>query len=293
MSTVTVVVMTRNRRPRLAVCLDRLAALPDDIEVIVVDNGSADGSAEMVRTRYPGFTVVPLDHNAGAVARNIGVAAAHTPVVAFADDDSAWQPGSLDRAADLFDRYPRLGLIAARITVLPSGRTDPVCADMGRGAAGVDADLPGPNVLGFLAFAAIVRRDAFGASGGFDDVVFFMGEEERLAYDLTSAGWGLVYRDDIVAEHDPDRLPPLSQRSRAALAARNRALTSVMRRPMRVAVADALDLVRAAGDRAGRVELVRFAGRLPRAIARRRRPSIGTEMRLAQVASTPAPVSAP
>jgi GT2 family glycosyltransferase len=282
MTAVTVVVITRNRRQRLAACLDRLTALPDDIATIVVDNGSADNSVAMVRNHYPDVTVVALDRNVGAVARNMGVAAARTAVVAFADDDSGWMPGSLDRASDLFDRHPRLGLIAARVSIGASGRIDPICADMRRGAAGIDDDLPGPNVMGFLAFAAIVRREAFSDTGGFDDVVFFMGEEERVAYDLTSAGWGLIYRDDIVAEHHPDRLPPQAMRHRVALAARNRALTSVMRRPSHVAAADTLALLRAGTrDRAGAFELARFAWRLPRALLHRRTPSVEAEARLA------------
>ena len=57
---------------------------------------------------------------------------------------------------------------------------------------GRDPDLPGPSILGFLACAVVVRRSAFLDVGGFDDVVFFGGEEERVALDLAAAGWGLA-----------------------------------------------------------------------------------------------------
>ena len=58
-------------------------------------------------------------------------------------------------------------------------------------------------MLGFLACGAVVRREAYLAAGGFDDVVFFMGEEERLALDLATLGWGLAYVDEVVAHHHP------------------------------------------------------------------------------------------
>ncbi len=57
----------------------------------------------------------------------------------------------------------------------------------------VEPDLPGPPVLGFLACAAIVRRKAYLEVGGFDPRMMIGGEEELLAADLASAGWGLAY----------------------------------------------------------------------------------------------------
>ena len=128
---------------------------------------------------------------------------ATTPYMAFADDDSWWAPGALRRAVDAFDAHPRMGLLAARILVGPEDQLDPICKSMRDSAPGWDPDLPGPSLLGFLACAAMVRREAFHAVGGFDQVVRFPGEEERVALDLAAAGWGLVYVDDIVVHHHP------------------------------------------------------------------------------------------
>src|SRR5205823_572249 len=95
---------------------------------------------------------------------------------------------------------------------------------------GRPADLPGPSVLGFLACGAVVRRTAFRAAGGFDPIVFFMGEEARVAYDLRASSWGLSYCDTVIALHQPG--PGGDSGRKAALAARNRALTAWMRRPL-------------------------------------------------------------
>ena len=224
---VTTVVMTRDRRPELLRTLTRLEG-----PVVVVDNGSGDGTPAAVRALgRTDVEVLELGRNHGAVARTIGAQHARTPLVAFADDDSWWHEGALARAAETFTEHPRLGLLAARLVVGADGeRLDAVCREMAAAPLGRAPDLPGPDVLGFVACAAVVRREAFLAVGGFDDVVFFPGEEERVALDLAAEGWGLAYVDDVVAHHLPSavRSTPLA---RQALIERNRVLTAVMRRP--------------------------------------------------------------
>jgi GT2 family glycosyltransferase len=274
----TVVVATRNRRDRLEQCLRNLTALPERPDVIVVDNGSHDGSGALVRERFPGVRLIQLPVNWGALARNVGVAAARTPLVAFADDDSGWQPGALRRAAALFEEYPRLALLCARVLVGTERREDELSAFMAGAPLGRDADLPGPNVLGFLAFAAVLRRDAFLATGGFDRAVFFFGEEERVAYDLASAGWGLAYHDGVQAWHEPSR--DGDNAARVRLGQRNAALTHWMRRPLPVAVADTARLIAAAvADRRARTAARQLFARIPLALSLRGAPDRRLERR--------------
>jgi GT2 family glycosyltransferase len=223
---VTVVVMTRNRREALLETLPRHEA-----PVLVVDNGSTDGTAEaLAAARLPHVELVRLGRNHGAAARNLGVALAETPYVAFADDDSWWEPGSLCRAAGVFDRHPAVAVAAARILVGEGCREDPICAVMADSPLPSRPGLPGPQILGFVACAAVVRRDAFLSAGGFDRVVFFGGEEERLSIDLACQGWVQCYVPELVARHHPS-----PQRStdcvRRRLISRNAVLTAVMRRP--------------------------------------------------------------
>lgn len=276
---VTVVVATRNRAATLSRTLDRLRALPERPALIVVDNASTDNTANLLPTGCPDVRLIRSRRNLGAVARNHGVAAATTRYVAFSDDDSWWAPGALHRAAALLDRHSRLGLIAARVLVGPSGRPDPLNELMAAAPFGHPHDLPGPSVLGFLACGAVVRRDAFLAAGGFDPVVFFMGEEERLAYDLRAAGWGLSYCDSVVAHHHP--APGSASPVKTRLAARNVALTAWMRRPVPVAVASTVTLIRSPRT------AMQFAFRLPRALAARRTPHPVVEAELSRLAGQP------
>ncbi|MFI7612893.1 glycosyltransferase [Nonomuraea terrae] len=267
-SRVTVVVATKDRLRTLTRTL-----LLHPRPVILVDNGSADGTPAFVRRHFPDVEVVEAGVNLGAPARNIGVKQAKTPYVAFADDDSWWAPGALERAADVLDAHPRLAVLGARVLVGPQERLDTVSEQMRDSPLGVESDLPGPSVLGFLACGAVVRRDAFLEAGGFDEVIFFFGEEERLAVDLAAKGWGLAYVDDVVAHHHPS--PPKDPRGRQVLATRNAVLTAVLRRPWGVVARRSLDALRRGP--AGWEGLRTAVPRLPRALAERRSLPVAVE----------------
>ncbi len=224
---ITTVVMTRNRRDELLRTLQRL-----DGPVIVVDNGSTDGTPDAVLERcavrtsrcwLSGATTAPWRARSAprAPARRWWPSRTTTP---------GGSPGALARAGEAFAEHPRLGLLAAKVLVGDTERVDAVSEAMAAAPLGQAPDLPGPDVLGFIACATVVRREAFLGVGGFDDVVFFAGEEERVALDLAAAGWGLAYVDDVVAHHQPSpvRATPAA---RQALIERNHVLTALMRRP--------------------------------------------------------------
>lgn len=198
-----VVVMTHNRRKSLLRTLDQLTRLPEMPSIIVADNGSSDGTTAAVRQRHPDVDVLALDRNLGVEARNLAAARSGARYVAFSDDDSWWAPGSLARAAALLDANPRLGLLCARIVVGDEAMEDPVCDEMRDSPVRLDPDLPGVPILGFLACAAVVRREAYEGVGGFDARFHFGGEEELLATDLAVAGWGVRYVPELVAHHHP------------------------------------------------------------------------------------------
>lgn len=265
----TVVVATRDRRYRLLRSLDRLLDDDDPPALVVVDNHSHDGTAEAVRQQVPTATVVRLDRNEGACARNIGAATAATPYVAFNDDDSWWEPGSLARAARRFDAHPELALLAARVLAGPEERCDPVSEAMAADAlTDGHPGIPGPAITGFLACAAAVRRDLFLGVGGFSRLIGMGGEEDLVAWDLASDGWALRYDPELVVHHVPTGARP----GRRARQQRNAVVTAWLRRPVRVALADtARFLGGAITDAERRGQLGSLVASLP-AIARRRHP---------------------
>jgi GT2 family glycosyltransferase len=261
-SDVTVVIASRNRRD------DLLATLPrHEVPVVLVDNGSTDGTVDAVRKAHPEVTVLPLGRNEGARARTVGTSHAGTPFVAFADDDSWWAPGDLARAVDVMRRHPRLAVLNARILVGAEERLDPVCREMAASPLGTAEDLPGPSLLGFVACGAMVRTEAFEAVGGFDPVVRFPGEEERLALDLAAAGWGLAYVDSLTVHHHPSPRRDAPGRRQAGIW-RSRLLTAVMRYSGTDLAGVLASAVRS--GRPGLEGLVRAVPDLPAAVRRRR-----------------------
>lgn len=265
----TIVMATKDRAATVPGTLERLLALPDGWPVILVDDASSDGTADVVRERFPGVQVIRLPESRGAGARNVGVATAATDIVAFADDDSWYAPGALTAAAEHFGSHPQLGLLAARCIVEPAGRVDEVSEAQAHSP--LSSGPPGPSVMGFLACTAIVRRDAFLDVGGFHPVIGFLGEEEVLAMDLRTAGWRLAYAGEIVAHHHPGQTTS-GREGRRVLQLRNRVLSAWLRRPLPVALGVTADLIGAAArDPDARRALAGVAARMPAALADRRR----------------------
>jgi GT2 family glycosyltransferase len=271
---------TRDRRDQVLFSLSQLVTVSGDPPVILVDNGSADGTPEAVERAFPNVTVLRAGRNLGAAGRTLGVRAARTPLVAFSDDDSWWGEGALDRAAGHFARCPRLALLAARMLIGPEGLEDPVCREMRDSPLPRRSDLPGASILGFVACGAVVSKQAYLDAGGFSPVVFFLGEEDVLAQDLAAAGWGLAYVDDVVAHHWPQ--PGSDRAGRRRLQARNALLSSWLRRPLPTALRDSLRLASQARDPQLLGALIDAALRLPAALAARRvlPPSVEADLRL-------------
>jgi GT2 family glycosyltransferase len=239
---VAVVVITHQRREEVLLAVDRLLALPEGPHVVVVDNGSADGTADAVRARFPSVELIASPENLGAVGRNVGVALLDTPYVAFCDDDTWWDPGSLRTAADVLDRHPRLAVVTARILVEPGGAEDPIVAEL-RDSPVQGADwLPGPALGSFLAGASVLRRDAFLQVGGFSDRLWLGGEEELMAGDLAAAGWELCYLPELTVHHQASRLRDAHRRRHDGI--RNTLWTTWLRRPLRPALRRTVHLLR-------------------------------------------------
>jgi GT2 family glycosyltransferase len=281
---VSLVMVTRDRCELTLETLDRLHGDHPAHRVVVVDNDSRDGTAYAVGVSHPEVSVLALADNLGGGGRSVGSRHVNTPYVAFCDDDSWWERGALDRAADVLDRHPRLAVLAARVLVGPENRLDPTCDAMAHSPLPHEEDMPGPPVLGFLACGAVVRRDAFLDVGGFDARFGVGGEEELTAIDLARAGWGLAYVDSVVAHHHPSAVRNRSARQRRQ--ARNALWTAWLRRPLGAAVRRTSVELRQAQGRATALGALRDAvGGLPWVVRERRAVSAELERRLRRLES--------
>ncbi|MGI4813020.1 MAG: glycosyltransferase family 2 protein [Janthinobacterium lividum] len=231
-SRISIVVLTYNRVESVLHTLARLCALSDAPPVIVVDNGSTDDTVTRIRHSYPEVSVVCVIHNAGACARNAGVARANSDYVAFCDDDTWWDDGALQRAVRILDAHPRVAILSARVLVGASDAEDATCQLMAESPL-ASTGLPGPALVGYMAGASVHRVSAFRQAGGYDPRFFIGGEEELLALDLLSAGWSIVYAHELVVRHHPSPLRDAGRRRQ--LLARNAIWAAWLRLPARLA----------------------------------------------------------
>jgi len=202
---VSVVIPNWNGRRWLEGCLASVAEqtlAPD--EVVVVDNGSTDGSLEYLRCDHPRVRVVELAYNSGfARAANLGLDAASGELVALLNNDVRLSPTWLETIVGAFWREPRVACVACKILelgdpsiVYDAGdilRRDGVCEQRGRFCADDGRwDQPG-EVFGACAAAAVYRREAVLQTGGFDERYFAYLEDVELALRLRLAGWRCLY----------------------------------------------------------------------------------------------------
>ena len=177
----TIVITTHNRREELRRALTSALAQTGEIEVLVIDDGSTDGTAEMVREEFPAARLHREPRSVGLiVARNRAAELAAAPVIVSLDDDAELpDPGIV--AQTLLDLdAPGIGAVA-----IPH-------VDVNRSGPGAPRAPDGDAVWVtsvFVGTAHAVRRDVFLALGGYRGDFFHQGEEADLCLRMLDAGW--------------------------------------------------------------------------------------------------------
>jgi len=279
---VSVVMLTYNRKHEALRSLAHLHALAERVPVYVVDNGSTDGTAEAVRDAFPDVRIVRRESNAGAAGRNAGVRAAPTPYVAFCDDDTWWAPGAYARAAALLDAQPRLVAVTGKVLVGREEREDEASRRMAASPLPNELGVPGTQVLGVMAGACMMRREAYLAAGGYEPRLFLGGEELLLALDLMSAGWAMAYVPDVVIHHHPS--PYRDNAARRRMQQRNALWCAWLRRRWPGVVRDTVRLLNeSCRDPALALGMLDGVKGLPWALARRKAVPLHVERALQRV----------
>jgi len=241
---VGVAVLTHNRRDDVLETVRRISCVIHPAAIVVADNASADGTREALGRAFPAVKLVQLPRNLGAAARNAAARRIDAPYVAFADDDTWWAAGALERAADVLDAHPRLAAITARVVIEPGGRDDPTSAVMAASPLPNRFGVPGAEILGVMAGACMMRRAAFLAVGGYEPRLFLGREEALLAIDLAMAGWAMAYVPSVVVHHRPSPRRDVAARRRLLL--RNGLWCAWLRRTPRHAWRETIESVREA-----------------------------------------------
>jgi hypothetical protein len=201
----SVIVLNWNDRHHLGPCLTALQAQTyRDFEIVLVDNGSTDGSVAFVAERFPAVRIIRNEENVGfTAANNQGLAAAQGRFIATLNNDTVADPGWLAALVATMQGDDRIGACASHMILADR----PGVLD----AAGIDLDLTGTawnrghgrpeppdavpkDVFGACAGAALYRRAMLDDVGGFFDPAYFIYYEDvDLAWRAQLRGWCCVY----------------------------------------------------------------------------------------------------
>ncbi len=238
---VSVIVVNWNRRELLHRCLESLRGQTfRDFELIVVDNGSSDGSAEYVEREYaagghPETRLIRNGRNLGfCAANNQGIRAARGRFVALLNNDAEAEPNWLEALLRCFEGRPEVGMGASKILVYADPkRIDkaghliyPDGQNRGRGSGERDEGQYDcvEEVLWPDGCAAMYRKEMLDRIGGFDEDFFAYGDDAELGLRARIAGWSCLYTPEAVVRHHRGTTLGVASSRRLELIERNRVL---------------------------------------------------------------------
>jgi len=210
---VSVVIPNWNGRELLAQCLPAvLSQTYAPIEVIVVDNGSHDSSADWVASNFPDITLIRNAINMGfAVGSSLGIKQSSGAFVATLNNDAYANPDWIAVLVNVIEKDPQIGMCASQMVLHSDpGRIDSAGIAIDRagiawdrlGGQPVSASESAPiEVFGPCAGAALYRRAMLDDIGFFDEDFFMYLEDVDLAWRARLRGWRCLYVPDAVVHH--------------------------------------------------------------------------------------------
>jgi GT2 family glycosyltransferase len=210
-SMISVVVLNFNGMRHLEGCLSSLRSQTyKDFEVIVVDNGSTDGSVEFLEEEFPDFRLVVNSSNLGfAGGTNSGIRQAKGEHVLTLNNDTAADSRFIERLAEPMGQDPSIGMCASKM-LFPDGRINSAGICLSRSGAAWDRGMFEPDccqynqseeIFGPCAGAALYRKSMLDEIGLFDEDFFLYMEDVDLAFRARLAGWRCIYVPEAVVYH--------------------------------------------------------------------------------------------
>jgi hypothetical protein len=209
----SIIIVNYNGGSKLVACLQSFqgtATPSDEVEVIVWDNASTDGSVDEIEKLFPWVKLTRSDQNLGfAVGNNRAVELAQGQLLVFLNPDTIVQPGWLEPLLDDLEQDPSIGMVTSKL-LLKDGRINAcgndihltgltLCRGMGR----PDTEYTEQSEISAVSGAAFVmRRDFFSKLGGFDEDMFLYMEDIDLSWRVQLAGYRCFYEPRSRVMHD-------------------------------------------------------------------------------------------
>ena len=209
----SVIIPNWNGKRFLKPCLDALGRQTyPNIEVIVADNASEDGSQDFIRQNFPDVKLVQLPENRGFTgACNAGITASEGDYVALLNNDTEVTPGWILAVVNAFERHPEVGIVASKMLLYDERDCfhtagDYFTVDGRAGNRGVWEKDEGQYDREEYVFSACggssaYRRTMLDQIGLLDDDFFFSMEDIDIAWRAQLAGWRCLYTPDAIVYH--------------------------------------------------------------------------------------------
>lgn len=210
---ISVIVVNLNGERYLNDCLSSLSAQTfRNFEVILVDNGSTDGSLDLIRKEFSWVKTIALDENTGfARGNNIGFETSSSPYLATLNNDTIADRGWLQALYEAAEADPRIGMVASKILLGREGREidsvglliypDGMTRQRGRGVPDEGQYDGMKEVLLPSACAALYRRPMLEETGYFDEDFISYCEDSDLGLRARLAGWNAVLAPEAIVRH--------------------------------------------------------------------------------------------
>lgn len=185
---VTVNILSFNRKDELRNTLQKVYGQNyKNIEVIVVDNNSADASAEMVKLEFPSTKIIILEKNIGIAGWNEGFKIAKGDYVLVLDDDSYPEENAIDEGIKCFEKDDKIGIVALNIQNI---RYD-IC----------ESAILEKKVFTFIGCGAIIRKNIFDKIGCYNTLYFLYHNELDFSARCLNEGYKIIYCNNSKVIH--------------------------------------------------------------------------------------------
>jgi GT2 family glycosyltransferase len=209
----SIIIVNYNGWPYLTRCLNALLVnFNRDDEIILVDNGSTDGSLEEVSQNFPTVQLLRSGCNLGfSQGCNLGAQRATGQYLIFLNPDTVVVPGWLEALISALEQQPGVGLATPKILLLNDPEVINTCGNeihftgltLCRGTGCEHSRFNQPAEVNAISGAAfIIRRDLFESLAGFDPAFFMYMEDTDLSWRVQLAGYRCLYVPEAIVYHD-------------------------------------------------------------------------------------------
>ncbi len=198
MMSVSIVILSYNRKEDIRENLDKLLSYKlENTEIIVVDNGSADGTTDMIETEYPSVKLLKLRKNMGVAGYNKGFSMAKGKYILILDDDSYPSANSVKRMIEEFEKDNSVGIIAFDVRNYNSYNK------VSKKQKNINEDTTNSKkyLMGFNGAGAGIRKELIEKVGGYPEEFFLYWNETDLAIRVLNEGYKILWINDIVSYH--------------------------------------------------------------------------------------------